>query len=265
MDKIGWDAIENHREHELFMFQKRHKIVNHHIDEFGTHGGFLNAYKIYELPKNVNRNSIKVTPGYNMWSVNRYNRKKGDSNDGFSLVTGDFSDHVEICDKTQMFMDCENYDAFNIQSNVLYIMTQYVSLEQSMHLYDNFIKIMDTDCKAEYSQAEIRVFVNGYEVTAGDNSMLMLLASTVAFFIIALFIVMWYKSLKSAYTSQLKKEQGLHVNSFTEDFAEYLDTKLHFTMMLVPITSILVFNILPLCNSIILDIFVLIYHFSPLI
>lgn len=169
IDKIGWDAIENHRDHELFMFQKRHKIVNYHLTEFGTHGGFLDAYKIFTLPKNVNRNSIKVTPGYNMWSVNRYNRKAGDSNDGFSLVTGDFSDHVEICDKTQMFMDCDNYDGFNIQSNVLYIMTQYVSLEQSMHLYDNFIKIMDTDCKVEYEKAEIRVFVNGYEVTAGDN------------------------------------------------------------------------------------------------
>ena len=169
VDKIGWDAIENHRDHELFMFQKRHKIVNYHLAEFGTHGGFLDAYKIFTLPKNVNRNSIKVTPGYNMWSVNRYNRKVGDSNDGFSLVTGDFSDHVEICDKTQMFMDCDNYDGFNIQSNVLYIMTQYVSLEQSMHLYDNFIKIMDTDCKTEYEKAEIRVFVNGYEVTAGDN------------------------------------------------------------------------------------------------
>lgn len=169
IDKIGWDAIENHRDHELFMFQKRHKIVNYHLTEFGTHGGFLDAYKIFTLPKNVNRNSIKVTPGYNMWSVNRYNRKVGDSNDGFSLVTGDFSDHVEICDKTQMFMDCDNYDGFNIQSNVLYIMTQYVSLEQSMHLYDNFIKIMDTDCKVEYEKAEIRVFVNGYEVTAGDN------------------------------------------------------------------------------------------------
>lgn len=169
VDKIGWDAIENHRDHELFMFQKRHKIVNYHLEEFGTHGGFLDAYKIFTLPKNVNRNSIKVTPGYNMWSVNRYNRKVGDSNDGFSLVTGDFSDHVEICDKTQMFMDCDNYDGFNIQSNVLYIMTQYISLEQSMHLYDNFIKIMDTDCKVEYDKAEIRVFLNGYEVTAGDN------------------------------------------------------------------------------------------------
>lgn len=169
VDKIGWDAIENHRDHELFMFQKRHKIVNYHLEEFGTHGGFLDAYKIFTLPKNVNRNSIKVTPGYNMWSVNRYNRKVGDSNDGFSLVTGDFSDHIEICDKTQMFMDCDNYDGFNIQSNVLYIMTQYVLLEQSMHLYDNFIKIMDTDCKVEYEKAEIRVFVNGYEVTAGDN------------------------------------------------------------------------------------------------
>ena len=169
VDKIGWDAIENHRDHELFMFQKRHKIVNYHLEEFGTHGGFLDAYKIFTLPKNVNRNSIKVTPGYNMWSVNRYNRKVGDSNDGFSLVTGDFSDHVEICDKTQMFMDCDNYDGFNIQSNVLYIMTQYISLEQSMHLYDNFIKIMDADCKVEYDKAEIRVFLNGYEVTAGDN------------------------------------------------------------------------------------------------
>lgn len=170
VDKIGWDAIENHREHELFMFQKRHKIVNQHVEGFGAHGGFLDAYKIYDLPKNVNRNSIKVTPGYNMWSVNRYNRKAGDSNDGFSLVTGDFSDHVSICNKTQMFMDCENYDAFNIQSNVLYIMTQYVSLEQSMNLYDNFIKVMDTECKAEYTQAEIRIFINGYEIIAGDNN-----------------------------------------------------------------------------------------------
>lgn len=169
VDKIGWDAIENHKEHELFMFQKRHKIVNYHLEEFGAHGDFFNAYKIFTLPKNVNHNSIKVTPGYNMWSVNRYNRKAGDNNDGFSLVTGDFSNHVEICDKTQLFMDCENYDKFDIQSNVLYIMTQYVSLDQSMHLYNNFIKIMDTDCKVEYEKAEIRVFINGYEVTAGDN------------------------------------------------------------------------------------------------
>lgn len=87
---------------------------------------------------------------------------------------------------------------------------------------------------------------NIYVTQTGDNSMLMLLAATVALFVIVLFIVMWYKSIKSAYTSQLTKEQGKHVNSFKEDFADYLDTKLHFTTLFLPMVSILVFNILPL-------------------
>lgn len=106
----------------------------------------------------------------------------------------------------------------------------------------------DLGTKEPHKQLNVQKGI--YEVTGGDNSMLMLLASTVALFIIVLFVVMWYKSLKSAYTSQLRKEQGLHVNSFKEDFADYLDTKLHFTMLMVPITSILVFNILPLCYMI---------------
>lgn len=85
-----------------------------------------------------------------------------------------------------------------------------------------------------------------YVTQQGDNSMLMLLAATVALFVIVLFVIMWYKSIKSAYTSQLTKEQGKHVNSFKEDFADYLDTKLHFTTLFLPMLSILVFNILPL-------------------
>ena len=85
-----------------------------------------------------------------------------------------------------------------------------------------------------------------YEKVEGDNSMLMLLAAVVALFVIVLFVVMWYKSICSAYKTQLLKEQGKHVNTFKEDFAEYLDTKLHFTMLFLPVLSILVFNILPL-------------------
>lgn len=85
-----------------------------------------------------------------------------------------------------------------------------------------------------------------YVTQQGDNSMLMLLAAAVACFIIVLFVVMWYKSLKSAYTSQLTKEQGKHVNSFKDDLADYLDSKMHFTVLFAPVLSILVFNILPL-------------------
>lgn len=169
IDKIGWDAIENHKDHPLFMFQKRHKIANYHIEEFGWHGETIDAYSIYDLPKNVNRNSIKVTPGYNMWSVNRYNRKAGDSDDGYGLATHDFSDFVDKCNKTQLFMDCENYSSFKIQSNVLYIMTQYISLEQSMSIYDNFIKVVEENGKDQYKDAQIKVFLNGYEIIADDN------------------------------------------------------------------------------------------------
>ena len=171
-DKIGWDAIENHKDHPLYMFEKRHKIANVHLSEFGSTDGIINAYALMELPVNVNLNSIKVTPGYNMWSVYRYKRKAGDSNeDGFSIIDGDFSNHIKKCDRDQMFMDCENYDGFQIMSNVLYTFTQYVSLAESANLYNAFIKVMDLDCKVQMQNAEIRVFLNGYEVTAGDNSL----------------------------------------------------------------------------------------------
>ena len=170
VDKIGWDAIENHKDHKLFMFEKRHKILNYHIPSFAQEGDTVDLYKLYELPDNINRNSIKLTPAYNMWSIKRYNRKDGDSSeDGFTLVTGDFSDHIAKCNMTQMFMDCENYDSFNIQTNTLYVMTQFISLEQSMNLFNKFIRVTDTDCKTDIEGTEIRVFLNGYEVTTGSN------------------------------------------------------------------------------------------------
>lgn len=169
VDKIGWDAIENHKDYQLSMFSKRHKILNYHIEAFGQEGESLSLYKLFKLPSNVNKNSIKITPAYNMWSVKRYNRKNGDSNqDGFTLATGDFSTLVNDCTMTQMFMDCENYDKFSIQTNVLYIMTQFVSLEQSMNLFNKFIRVVEDDYSTD-SGAEIKVFVNGYEVTTADN------------------------------------------------------------------------------------------------
>ena len=85
-----------------------------------------------------------------------------------------------------------------------------------------------------------------YETAQGDNSMLLLLAAVVAIFIIVFFVVMWYKNVKSAYRTQLNKEMGKKNNTFLEDFADYLDMKLHFTMLFIPIMSVLIFNILPL-------------------
>lgn len=174
--KIGWDAITNHKEHNLFMFEKVHKIANYHIDDFGVRGDELELYKIFKLPRNVNKNSVKVTAGYNMWSIKRYNYKDGDSVDnGFSLSTCDFSEHVSNCNMTQMFMDCENYDSFPIQTNTLYIFTQYIQLDQSANLLNTFIKTItniktnkDEDAIQEQN-TEIKVFLNGYELMLSDT------------------------------------------------------------------------------------------------
>ena len=176
IDKVGWDAIENHKEHDLFMFEKHHKIVNSHVNtEFGSVSPELHLYKLFQLPKTVNRNSIKLTAGYNMWSVKRYNHKNGDSEDiQFSLATGDFSEHVSHCNMQNIFMDCDNYDSFKIQTNVLYIFTQYVKLDTSMNLYDTFMRLIDNIKTSDNHDAvkevnfEMRVFLNGYEVVKSD-------------------------------------------------------------------------------------------------
>ena len=93
---------------------------------------------------------------------------------------------------------------------------------------------------------ELNAAGTAYVQIPGDNSMLMLLAAAVAIFVIVLFVIMWYKNIKSAYSAQLLDEQGKHVKNFKEDVLDYFDTKLHFTMLLLTVISILVFNILPL-------------------
>ena len=171
-DKMGWDAIPNHEDYNLYMFEKVHKIANYHVGVYGTSDGIYDMYAVMEIPKTVNRNSIKVTPGYNMWSVIRYNRKEGDSNDGFSINgSSDFTEYKDKCNKTQLFMDCEAYDSFRIQSNVMYVFTQFIDLEHADSLYNSFLKVMDSTCKVQYTGAEFRIFLNGYEVTAGDDNL----------------------------------------------------------------------------------------------
>ena len=169
VDKIGWDAIENHSDHQLFMFEKRHKILNYHVPEFGHTGDVLGLYRIYELPENVNRNSIKVTAGYNMWSVRRYPLPE-DLVPGFSLQSCDFSTVAQKSEMQQLFMDCENYHDFDILPGSLYVMTQYVSLEQSMNLFNKFIRVTDGEYQTDIQDTEIRIFVNGYEVTPGNTN-----------------------------------------------------------------------------------------------
>lgn len=172
VNKIGWDAIPNHQEHTLFMFEKRNNIANHGTYDHYATGLVTNGlFRVFKLPEGVNINSLKVTPGYNMWSVQRYNRNLGDYDDGFHLKSTDVTEFIKDCTVTQFFMDCENYSNFEINSNTLYLFTQYVDAPQTISLYNKFIKVVTNTDEDIDANAVVRVFVNGYEQITGNNNL----------------------------------------------------------------------------------------------
>ena len=170
--KVGWDNIENHKAHELFMFEKKNKILNYHISDFGNMEPMATElYQLYKIPDTVNKNSIKITPGYNMWSVIRYQKKDDQEyDDSFGFDSFDFTEYTDECTANQLFMDCENYTSFRLHPNTLYVFTQYVSLKQSANIYDKYIRIMDTAAANVVKNTEQKVFINGLEVSkTGKN------------------------------------------------------------------------------------------------
>ena len=170
--KVGWDSIENHKPHELFMFEKKHKILNYHIkDNFGDMDPVADElYKLYKVPNTINRNSIKITPGYNMWSVIRYQKKDDQEYDeSFSFNSFVFTKYTDECVVDQLFMDCDNYTRFRLHPNTLYVFTQYISLEQPANVYDKYIRVMDTASVNIVQNTQQKVFVNGLEVSKAGN------------------------------------------------------------------------------------------------
>ena len=164
-NKLGWDAIKNHKDHELYMFENKNKISNVHVKNFGEYDQVINSYALFELPKYINTGTIKVIPGYNMWDVKRYNNAPS----GFSILTGDITDYVNNSDVVQLFMDCENYNNFEIRTNTLYIFTQYVVLEKSDIINGRYLYIDNNGTRL--TNTEIKIFVNGYETSKYNEDM----------------------------------------------------------------------------------------------
>lgn len=80
----------------------------------------------------------------------------------------------------------------------------------------------------------------------GDNSMLILLYSTLTLVITAIVFVIYIQNIKDAYRHQVMRENGEKPTTLKEDALEFLDGKYHITLLSFPVLMISVFNILPL-------------------
>ncbi len=85
-----------------------------------------------------------------------------------------------------------------------------------------------------------------YEYTQGDNSQLMLLYGVMTFFAVIAFILLLRANVRSAYYAQLAVEKGKQPKTFKKTISDQFDTKLHGTLLALPVMGIIMFTILPL-------------------
>ncbi|WP_339007144.1 sugar ABC transporter permease [Lactococcus formosensis] len=85
-----------------------------------------------------------------------------------------------------------------------------------------------------------------YVTQQPDNSMLILLFGVMSLVLIAMVAVIYVTSLRSTRYLYALNRDGEHIPTTMEDLATLLDSRLHYTLMAIPLLGILVFTIAPL-------------------
>ena len=93
---------------------------------------------------------------------------------------------------------------------------------------------------------QINPATGGYELMAGDNSMLILLYGVLTIVLTVIFLAIYFASTKSAYALQQQVAAGEKPATFMSELKDLLDNKFHITLLAFPTLTISAFTILPL-------------------
>lgn len=91
-----------------------------------------------------------------------------------------------------------------------------------------------------------------YEVSQGDNSMLILLFGVVTIVITVAFVVMWIFSIYSGEAARANKAAGRPVHGFIEDIKSLFNENIHFLFLSIPVVGLSVFTVTPLIYMILM-------------
>lgn len=83
-----------------------------------------------------------------------------------------------------------------------------------------------------------------------DNSPRMLLYGIIAIVAVIAFVFYYIANTKNSYNVQTTYEEGRHLNTFREDMSEFLNSKFHITLLLLPVIGVILFSIFPLIDMI---------------
>ena len=91
-----------------------------------------------------------------------------------------------------------------------------------------------------------------YEMTAGDNSMLILLYGVVTIVITAAFIAAWAFSISSGKAAIKNANEKKHINNFIEDVRSLGNKNIRYFLLSVPVVGLGVFTVMPLLYMILM-------------
>ncbi len=80
----------------------------------------------------------------------------------------------------------------------------------------------------------------------GDNSMLILLYGVFAVFITLAYLFLYKSACEQSYDLELQIKRGKKPLSFYKEVTEYADSRLHKTLLFLPVTGVVVLTVLPL-------------------
>lgn len=91
-----------------------------------------------------------------------------------------------------------------------------------------------------------------YEMTQGDNSMLILLAGVVTIVITGAFLAFWAFTVSSGKAALANARAGKHINNFREDMKSLANQNIRFLFLSVPVIGLGVFTVMPLIYMILM-------------
>lgn len=91
-----------------------------------------------------------------------------------------------------------------------------------------------------------------YEVTKGDNSMLILLYGVVTLVITAFFIAVYLFSVYSGKKARQLKEMGKKPNNLLQDIKSLANENVHLLLLSIPVLGLLIFTVMPLIYMILM-------------